>query len=788
MDELRISVSDMTGLQLARPVRGGVPLARGAAPADSRFLLHDESGTPVPLQAAVIGRWDDGSARWVLLDFEARPPAGGTQTYTLRWAGDAASPKPQVPVQVDAQPQAALRSGSIEVTPATNALLRISDRIDVRLVVTDREGERCEGIVESAEIETCGELRSTIVIRGAFQTAQGKRLFGFRLWASVFAGRPQVHLEPLILIDADSGVVQRVREVCLELAPRHGVKSANLGGEPGWMGNPQPRVRLLQVDDEKYVFEGAAGEGAKAPGWAEFDDGEGTVAVALRDFWQQWPKSIEADGASLKIGLFPSFGEGLFGHMGPWYKHDYLFEGDCYRLRTGQARRWQVWVDLDGDGASLARAANAPLVPAADPAQAIGTDVWGEILPAGHPAMLEYDEWADNLFEAYCRSIELQRDYGAMNWGDWWGERNCNWGNHEYDTPKQILVQFARTGDPKYFHAGDTAARHTSEVDVIHHINEDLRRYFEEDMENDPTYPCRPGMVHEHSIGHVGGFHSVDRIRELYVSLGIGKTDEPYLCLDPYNLGHIFTQGMAYHYFLTGDPWVKETVNKIGANLAQLVEDREYQFKGWSHCGRTNGWTMLAIAGAHDMDPQERYLQAMRLLADDALGEQDPNCGGWLYELPWGHCYCTTRKHVGEAGFITAVRLNGLSRYHELTGDERIPEAVGRGITHLNNDTWRDEASAWRYTSCPMTAAVNQYGVTVMALASSVKMVGNPEHLRILRKAWQAKFERLKSVAESLSDPEELRGFGKTYSSSMYGCPEAVSLLARIAEEEGSGA
>ena len=168
----------------------------------------------------------------------------------------------------------------------------------------------------------------------------------------------------------------------------------------------------------------------------------------------------------------------------------------------------------------------------------------------------------------------------------------------------------------------------------------------------------------------------------------------------------------------------------------------------------------------------ERYLSAMKLLVDDALSEQDPSCGGWLYTLPWGHCFCET-KHVGEAGFIGSVRLNGLSKYYELTGDERIPDAVKRGVTHLNRDTWEEQYSGWRYTSCPASSSGpgRQTGVTIMALVNGVKLGGDPEQLRILRKAWDAKFEGL------LVAPMAKPGLGKAYSTIMYGCPEAMNLF-----------
>ena len=182
---------------------------------------------------------------------------------------------------------------------------------------------------------------------------------------------------------------------------------------------------------------------------------------------------------------------------------------------------------------------------------------------------------------------------------------------------------------------------------------------------------------------------------------------------------------------------------------------------------------MLAIAGAYELDFDERYLKAMRLLADDALSEQDPETGGWRYKLPWGHCYCD-EKHWGEAAFIGAVRLNGLAKYYELTGDRRIPEAVRRGVTHMNRDKWEEQHRGWRYTSCPHSASGpgRQSGVIVKALVNSVTMTHDAEQQRILRSAWKAKFERL------LVAPSSQPGLGKTYSTIMYGCPEAMSLFA----------
>jgi len=776
MKELSITVQDIANTDKLRPVTGGVPIAEGAAPEDSVFVLRDEQGNAVSLQTSVLANWKDGSVRWLLLDFQSKPPANAKLNYALSWGENAQPKEPDVVVSQNSANPISLESNNVTVSLVDSVLLNISDRFDVIFSLTDAKGQVCNAVVESSEVETIGKLRSTLSLLGSFRSSTGQRTFQFRLRASVYAGLSMIRLEPLILVDADKNIIQRLCELKLTFKPRHHINSARICGSPQGdilQGPVTSAARLFQYDDQNYMLQGAEGSGSKAPGWAEISDGQGDVAVALRDFWQQWPKSLEVSQEELSVGLFPAFQEGDYTNMEPWYKYQYLFDGNCYQLRTGQARRWDIWLHLNGDGKSLAKMANAPLIPAANPAQAIATGVWDEIAPSGIPEMVEYDLWAENLFNAYCNSIEAQRDYGAMNWGDWFGERQVNWGNHEYDTTNQILIQFARTADPKYFYVADIAARHSSEVDTIHHVNNDLADYFG----GSRSYPPRPGMVHQHTVGHVSGFYPAERIREIFVEKGIGGSENPYLCLDPFNLGHIWTQGMARHYFLTGDPFLKETVEKIGANLAQLVKDREYKFMGHSHCGRTTGWSMLAIAGAYELGFDERYLNAMKTLAEDAIAEQDTNCGGWLYSLPRGHCYCEKAKHTGMAGFITAVLINGLTRYYLLSGDERIQAVVDRAVTFLDKDTWREELKDWRYTSCPATGPTGQPGVVVMAHVNGSQIADNPEHLRVLKTAWDAKFQRLLK-----SQPSGL-GQGKSYSSNMYGCAEAIGMLSGKGEE-----
>jgi hypothetical protein len=123
------------------------------------------------------------------------------------------------------------------------------------------------------------------------------------------------------------------------------------------------------------------------------------------------------------------------------------------------------------------------------------------------------------------------------------------------------------------------------------------------------------------------------------------------------------------------------------------------------------------------------------------------------------------------AGFITSILINGLGRYYVLTGDKRIPEAVERAVTFLDNDTWHEEWQDWRYTSCPATSKMGQPGVTILAHVNGVRLADNREQRRVLRVAWDAKFKRLLEAPASV-------GQGKTYTFTMLGCAEAIGLLA----------
>ena len=72
------------------PVTGSIPLPKGALTEKtlSSLALFSTDKQQVPAQFSVIGRWLNGSVKWLLLDFQSTQDAGSTARYTLQVGGE----------------------------------------------------------------------------------------------------------------------------------------------------------------------------------------------------------------------------------------------------------------------------------------------------------------------------------------------------------------------------------------------------------------------------------------------------------------------------------------------------------------------------------------------------------------------------------------------------------------------------------------------------------------------------------------------------------------------------
>ena len=65
------------------PVTRGVPLPEGMLRRTEKLRVLDHDGVGVPAQFRALGRWPDGTVKWVLVDFQADAASSGEKVYTL---------------------------------------------------------------------------------------------------------------------------------------------------------------------------------------------------------------------------------------------------------------------------------------------------------------------------------------------------------------------------------------------------------------------------------------------------------------------------------------------------------------------------------------------------------------------------------------------------------------------------------------------------------------------------------------------------------------------------------
>lgn len=155
--EVPVSVTEPLGVARSNmPVTGGIPMMSGALKDADQLVLVDAAGAPVPAQFTILTRREDGSARWVLVDFTTDLAANETKQFTLKTGPGAAHPKTPLRIRQEGD-RITVDTGVVAFTVDTaNFSLFESVTVGGRPVVT---GSRI-GLVNCAlEQTTVGEDR-----------------------------------------------------------------------------------------------------------------------------------------------------------------------------------------------------------------------------------------------------------------------------------------------------------------------------------------------------------------------------------------------------------------------------------------------------------------------------------------------------------------------------------------------------------------------------------------------------------------------------------------------------
>ena len=582
----------------------GLPWPRGTLRDAHQLRLEDDSGRSVPLQALVLDRWSDGSVRWVLLRWQAT--LRGRTTYEVRAAAaDSVSAAVIGALRIDQRPDAIrILARDVEYLmevgkafPFAAVTTNGEPVLDVKragLRIVDAEGSTVQARVKEIALEESGPLYARVRLDCDVVGASNKSPLRVFARLAFFAASPVVRVDltlhnsrramhpggiwelgdpgSLLLKSASlSFALSAGGEARLFCSPETDVEEASYdlpfelyqdssGGE-----NWRSRVHLnrngavpVQFRGYRIRAGGNAIDGLRADPVVRLERGADRLALAMRNFWANFPKAVEADAEALTLHLFPPQSV------------------DLHELQGGEQKTHTFFVAFGPDPVT-----NRPLDWCRSPARVRADPEWycasgalPHLVPAAEAEDEEYDALVRSAIEG-PESIVAKRErideYGWRSFGDIYADHEAAYYrgpqpivshyNNQYDAVAGFAQQFIRTGDFRWWDLMDDLAAHVADVDV-YHTNEDkpaynhglfwhTAHYIDAGKSTHRSYPRAPGVR------------------------GGGPANE-----------HNYTTGLMLHHFLTGNPLSRETVLELARWVIDMDDGSKTVFR-WIARGST---------------------------------------------------------------------------------------------------------------------------------------------------------------------------------------------------------
>ncbi len=391
------------------------------------------------------------------------------------------------------------------------------------------------------------------------------------------------------------------------------------------------KINVMQLDEKTALVDGKELP-RKLDGRFNVDN----TKLIVEDFWQNYPKSFVSENNNVRIGICP-----FITKPEHYQNEDVLLEAQMFfYLKTGKyefhggLRKYHTII-FGNDAEKL-----TDMVYMHPDRDSIEKSLAFGRIKCGCPNFPKYDEYMDNSLGLYLNHRESYRDYGMLNYGDSFGENNIHWMNLEYDFHYGLMIHYLRTGDERFYELARIGMAHYSEVDTCH-----TGVHFEE-----------KGYFFVHTVGHANNYYPHELVPKSYPKI-------------KFQMGHIFNNGLALYYKMTGIERYKTIVLNCADTLAKYYT-RKFDFL----TEREPGWCMLALQAAYDITLDEYYLNACRIMAERVMFKQDvqTGCISAMMQIPQPKEITERKFCYGGKPFMHGVLASAMRTLYTMTGDERI--------------------------------------------------------------------------------------------------------------------
>jgi hypothetical protein len=718
------AAGEVTGARRNEPITVGVPFPRSWCRDVNELSLVSIEGIAVPLQARVLDRWSDGSLRWALCDFVASAPAGRS-IYRL----ERGKPVVRMPGSLDvtiAQRRASISAGAARFELRSDGALECRrSGSDASIVsefqIVDAHGGSMPIRVEAIAHDEPGFLRTSVLVTAAVgnvdrplrlsaryhfyersavvriqvtlrNPARAEHAGGF--WDLGDPGSRQIKdFAFAVSLPSIDGAWQTMcsPELSQPLRPcalPFEVYQDSSGGENWQSSNHVNRNGVVPTTFRGYrMREGSSDtHGLRATPVVVTHGGRDSVAVAQRQFWERFPRAIEATDGNLVLRFLP---------------------GQCpdsHELQGGEQISEEFVVSFGTDPIS-----DVPLDWVRNPMQARADPAWycaAEAIPYLTPAsedpnrdylaLVKAAVEGDNTFEVKRERID---EYGWRHFGDMYGDHETvlhqgaspliSHYNNQYDAVAGLICQFFRGGDQRWFALAGDLARHVVDID-IYHTTQDKAAY-------------NHGLFW-HTAHHADADRATHRT---YARASTGGSGGP-------SSEHNYNTGLTLYYFLTGDTRARDAAIEL-ADWAIDMDDGSKTPLRWLSRGPTGlasatgsftyhgpgrgpGNSIVSLLNAFRLTGEPRYLEKAEALirrcvhpADDipALNLLDAD-RRWFYTvfLQAVGRYLDIKAERGEIDERHAYARATLLHYARWMADHEYPYLDKPEILEHPTETW----------------------------------------------------------------------------------------------------
>ena len=659
-----ISFGEINGIARSNePVRLGMPLPQGQIRHGSQIEISDDQENLLPLQTKVLAHWPDHSVQWLLLDMLISVGAGAQREFAV-WSrppavatsSEAATPLPEI-----SSSSLQLNSSQL-ILQASSAAYAFFDSVTIvhsqrhqqflsQLVAVDADGRSYVAVIERMNVEAHGAVLSIIAAHGRMVAVGAGCDWRFtsrwyywhhldllRLDFSIHNGNAALHPENLWDLGDPGSVLFRELSLQVTMPGLSTAQAKTISGDR-FMPVPGKQWQVLQQSSGGANWRSsnhiaAAGQNYRClPGASLEIAGVKsalaracprlavasevlTMTVALKEFWQNFPKLLQLEGEQLTIGFFPRQHQEIYELQGGERKTHSVF----FHFTTTATPADLDWIDT-------------PLVGVLSAEWYARTRVY-PCLPL--PGATDHRRYFDIVANAisgnntFAVRREIIDEYGWRHYGELYADHESAYNeadkpfnshyNNQYDVIASAFLHFWYSGNPKWQRLGDELARHVRDIDIYHcgkdryefnggmfwHTN----HYLDAETATHRCFSCRHPAA---ASGNYGGGPS------------------------PQNA---YIQGLIWHYYLSGDELSRQAVLTVLANIKSLVAGParrsqrwhswlKQQVKRWLRVlkkspgayglfegpGRESGNALLALVQGFVFSGERDYLfQAQRLI------------------------------------------------------------------------------------------------------------------------------------------------------------------------------